>query len=242
VTHPFYNSGAVALTFAWAGAAAFVASLLFFLYQYLVTFGRPAPDGPWLSAAIADVLLFSAFALHHSVLARTPMRDAVRRLASPAMERTLYIWAASILFFVVCYGWQPVPGVAYALPAPWRWLGFGVQAIGVVLTYLGSRALDVLDLAGVRQVIVTEDREPEHAPLKTDGVYALVRHPIYFGWVLLVFGAPTMTGSRLVFALVSTAYLAIAVPWEERSLVEVFGHAYEGYRARVRWRMIPGIY
>lgn len=238
----------MALTFAWAGAVAFAASLLYFLYQYFIAFGRPAPPGPWLPPAIIDLGLFSAFALHHSVLARTSFRAAVSRLASPALERSLYIWVSSILFFIVCCAWQPVPGVAYTLPGIWRWIGIGIQVTGIVLTQLGSAAIDVLDLAGVRQALKGPERLPpsdsrvEHAPLKTDGVYALVRHPIYFGWTLLVFGTPTMTATRLVFAVISTAYLAIAVPWEERSLVETFGGTYEAYRAKVRWRMLPGIY
>jgi len=73
-------------------------------------------------------------------------------------------------------------------------------------------------------------------------VYGFVRHPLYFAWVLMVFAAPSMTGTRLVFAVLSTAYLAMAIPWEERTLVQVFGPEYEAYRRAVRWRMLPGIY
>ena len=65
---------------------------------------------------------------------------------------------------------------------------------------------------------------------------------LYFAWVLLVFGAPQMTMTRLSFAVVSTLYLAIAIPFEERSLVETFGPDYASYREKVRWRMMPGIY
>ena len=74
------------------------------------------------------------------------------------------------------------------------------------------------------------------------GPYHVVRHPIYLGWVLMTFGAPDMTATRLTFAAVSSAYLAIAVPFEERSLVDTFGEEYVAYAKRVRWRMIPGIY
>jgi len=83
---------------------------------------------------------------------------------------------------------------------------------------------------------------PASPPLTTRGVYAFVRHPLYFAWALVVFGAPTMTGTRACFAVISTAYLMIAIPWEERGLVETFGQDYETYRQRVRSRMIPGLY
>ena len=78
--------------------------------------------------------------------------------------------------------------------------------------------------------------------MQVGGAYRWVRHPIYFGWVLMVFGAPVMTTSRLVFASVSTAYLVIAIPFEERSLAEEFGAAYKDYQRRVRWRLVPGLW
>ena len=51
-----------------------------------------------------------------------------------------------------------------------------------------------------------------------------------------------MTATRLTFAVISTAYLALAIPWEERSLVRTFGPAYTAYQTQVRWRMLPGLY
>jgi protein-S-isoprenylcysteine O-methyltransferase Ste14 len=58
----------------------------------------------------------------------------------------------------------------------------------------------------------------------------------------MVWGSPDMTATRATFAAVSTAYLALAIPWEERSLVRLFGRQYEAYRLKVRWRMFPGLY
>jgi methanethiol S-methyltransferase len=231
----------LAKALAWSGAALFAASLVFFLYSYLVTFGRPAPPGDRVRPLLLNALLFGVFALHHSALARTAARERVRRAASPYLERALYTATASVLFLAVCSLWQRVPGVAYGLSGAWWWLGAAVQAAGALVTYLGSTAIDPLDLAGIRQLRASHGA-PSHAPLRTTGIYRLVRHPIYFGWVLLVFGAPTMTGTRLSFAVLSTAYLAIAIPLEERSLVETFGAEYRAYQQRVRSRMVPGIY
>ncbi len=230
-----------ATAFAWLGAALFAASLAFFLYSYLVTFGRPAPPGGRLRPVLLNALLFGVFALHHSALARRGARQRVRRAASPRLERALYTTTASVLFLAVCSFWQPVSGLAYRLSGAWWWLGVAAQGAGVLVTYLGSAAIDPLDLAGIRQLRGVHGA-PAHAPLRTTGIYGVVRHPIYFGWVLLVFGTPTMTGTRLAFAVLSTAYLAIAVPLEERSLVQTFGAEYRAYQQRVRSRMVPGIY
>src|SRR5687767_2211393 len=128
---------ALSSAFAWVGAALFAASLLFFLYAYLVVFGEPAGSGGWVRPAFVNTLLFSVFALHHSILARTPMRRMVQRIVPPYLERSLYTWAASLLFLAVCGMWRPVPGVAYRLEGLWWWLGAAFQAAGMVITHLG---------------------------------------------------------------------------------------------------------
>ena len=83
---------------------------------------------------------------------------------------------------------------------------------------------------------------PVVAGLVTSGPFAIVRHPIYLAWVLMVFATPVMTTSRLVFAAISTLYLIAAIPFEERSLRQTFGESYIRYMRDVRWRMIPFIY
>jgi protein-S-isoprenylcysteine O-methyltransferase Ste14 len=244
-------------TVAWSGAILFVTSLGFFVYSYAVRFGADVAHGKRLRPIVIDVALFSVFALHHSLFARTPFKAWVRRVVPPVLERSLYTSIASVLFVVVCWWWQPVPGVLYRLEPPWRWVAFAVQLAGILFPLLGARALDALDLAGVRQVLLHPGLHPTaqktrggdpgrartaHVPLTTSGVYGIVRHPLYFGWALLVCGAATMTATRAVFAIVSTAYCAVAIPWEERALVETFGSAYDAYRRKVRWKMLPGIY
>jgi protein-S-isoprenylcysteine O-methyltransferase Ste14 len=224
---------------AWAGALLFVASLTYFLYAYVVAYGALAPAGSPYAPAAVNVALFTLFALHHSLLARTRLKEWVRRATTPVLERALYVGIASILFFLVCWCWQPVPGELYRLDGPWWWIGVLIQLLGVLLTIIAARALDVFELAGVRPLLAPRAGVP---PLLTSGPFGVVRHPIYLGWLLFVAGAPDMTATRALFGVVSTAYLAMAVPWEERALVESFGSRYEEYRRRVKWRMLPGIY
>ena len=106
------------------------------------------------------------------------------------------------------------------------------------MTFAASRLIDPLDLAGVRQAT----RTVRESALEVSGPYHLVRHPIYLGWLLIVFGAPDMTWTRVEFALVSSAYLVLAVPFEERSLVATFGESYRAYQRSVRWRIVPGVW
>jgi methanethiol S-methyltransferase len=232
-----------ALVLAWCGGAAFVVSLLVFLYVYLIRFGDPAAGADTTRAVIVDIILFSVFALHHSLFARSSIKAAVRRLVSPDLERSTYTWMASLLLIAVCVLWLPVRGELYRATGAVAALGYAVQALGLVVTVRSSARLDVLDLAGIRQVLQDQRGvKSDHVPLETSGLYGIVRHPLYFGWVLFVFGTPHMTLTRLLFAAISTVYLAAAVPLEERALIDVFGTEYRAYQARVRWKIVPGIY
>jgi protein-S-isoprenylcysteine O-methyltransferase Ste14 len=232
-----------AIVVAWGGGVVFVASLLWFLYSYAVRFDAAPPTAAASGPIVYDVLLFSLFAVHHSVLARTGVKRLVSQVVSPHLERSIYTWSASLLFIAVCTWWKPIPGVMYAVEGPGRLAAYAIQFAGVIMTIRASKALDVLDLAGVRAVLQADRPDgSRHVPLETGGLYGIVRHPVYLAWAVFVFATPVMTATRAVFAIVSTAYLAIAIPWEERSLIEIFGAEYEAYRKKVRWRMVPGIY
>jgi methanethiol S-methyltransferase len=228
------------LVVAWSGAAVFASALAWFAYAYLVRFAALPARGSRTTAIAIDLVLFTLFALHHSLFARTSIKMWVRATIPPALERSTYTWVASLLFLAVCTAWRGVPGTAWTLDGAWRVAGYGLQAAGLVITAVGSARLDVFDLAGVRQV--QQPHQAAAAPLETTGLYGFVRHPLYLGWALFVFGAPDMTATRLTFAAISTAYLALAIPIEERSLRESFGPAYADYQGRVRWRMVPGVY
>jgi protein-S-isoprenylcysteine O-methyltransferase Ste14 len=234
----------LSLAFVWTCAAAFLASLLYFLYSYFVRFAEAATAGdPW-GPVLVNLALFSGFSLHHSLFARSGLKRRIGAAVSPPLERAVYTLISSVLFVLVCWQWRDVPGVLYDLRSPWKWLAYASATAGVLITAQSARALDVLELAGVRQVLRSRAGSAPRplTPLQTDGLYAFVRHPVYFGWVLLVFGVATMTMTRFSFAVISTVYLAIAVPLEERGLVETFGPDYASYRQKVRWRMIPGVY
>lgn len=223
------------------GGLLFAASLAYFLFRYLA-FGQPA--GAWTTdawrAVAADVLLFTLFALHHSVFARTGLKDAISAHLSAPLERSMYVWLASLLFVLTLWAWMPVPGVAWQVDGAGAWLLRAGWLAGLGLTAVAASALDPFELAGVRQAFGRPSSEAQ--VLSTTGVYALVRHPIYLGWVLLVWSVPVMTGTRLVFAAVSTLYLVIAIPLEERQMRRTIGKPYDDYALVVRWRLLPGLY
>ncbi len=220
------------------GAVLFVVALACGAWAYVFRFAVVAsPGSPWLAPLLADVALFSLFALHHSVLTRHAVKRRVVERVGARAERPLYVWIASLLFLICCAAWQPLPGVLWAWPDNARPLAVTVQLAGAVITLVAARRLDVLELAGLRPVA-----EHTRRPLETGGLYGLVRHPIYFGWILLVLATPVMTATRAVFAGTSILYLVVAVRFEERELVRAYGDGYVAYQRRVRARLVPGVY
>jgi len=226
-------------TFAWIGAALFVASLLSLPAVYerrLITPG-PAGDGSLALALLGNIALFTGFALHHSVMARSGAKAWISRIVPPELERSVYVWIASLLFLAVCWLWQPLPGMVWNADGPLRWGLRAIQLAGVWLTIRAAGMIDVFDLAGVRQA--NHQRPVE---FRVAGPFGLVRHPIYLGWFLMVLPTPHMSTSKLLFAAVSGAYLVAAIPWEEASLVEAFGDRYRTYQRQVRSRLVPGVW
>src|SRR5262249_1610092 len=136
----------------------------------------------------------------------------------------------SALFVAVVLGWQRIGGEWYDVSGPRAVIHALVQVTGVWLIARAVAGLDPLELAGIRQ---TAGAPSTQESLQVGGPYGIVRHPLYLGWMLALFGAAHMTGDRLAFAALSSLYLVVAVPWEERALRQSFGEEYARYAARV---------
>lgn len=245
-----YNTVAVAHDFtsfrtrrlvAASGGVAFTIAVLYGAWSYAGRFGVPAGPAatPWTPAA-ANIALFIAFGLHHSLFARTSVKTRLAALVPTDLERTTYVWVASILFVVLVRFWQPVPGALWQIESPAAWLMRGAQLAGALLLLWVGRHIDVAAMAGIREP--QSERRAEESALTDRGPYRLVRHPLYLAILLLLWAVPVMTNTRLLFAVLNTAYVLVAIPFEERDLRRAFGQGYERYATNVRSRLIPGIY
>jgi methanethiol S-methyltransferase len=218
----------------WTGGALFVASLAVCASSYLVVFGYETPWHGW-QPPVVDVALLTVFAAHHSLFARDRVKRTMAAMIPQRLLRSCYVWTASTLLVLVCLLWQPVGGELYGARGAQAIAHAGVQLAGVWLIARSVAKIDALDLAGIRPAV-------DAVGLQIGGPYRLVRHPLYLGWLLTVFGTPRMTGDRLVFAAMTSGYLVVAIPWEERALARSFGDGYARYKSIVRWRLIPFIY
>jgi hypothetical protein len=229
--------------FVWTGGALFVGSLALWAWWYVVWLAASAPWGGW-GTIVFNAALFTVFAGHHSLFARDGVKARLAVIPRRLL-RSVYVWIASLLLIAVCLLWRPVGGEVYRTSGAGAVALMLVQLAGVWIIAGAVSLIDPLELAGIR----TPDETPgpgstasKPSALQIAGPYRLVRHPIYLGWMLIVFGAAHMTGDRLAFAIISSFYLFVAVPWEERSLRQSFGASYDRYKEQVRWRIVPYVY
>jgi protein-S-isoprenylcysteine O-methyltransferase Ste14 len=222
------------------GAGLFVLSLSYFVYSYWTVFGIRTEGPLRMPFLVWDLVLFSVFALHHTVFARERIRQPLTQVLGP-LERSFYVWVASLLFIAVCKLWLPLPGNLWDFGRGFTVALLFLQLAGIVISVHSASLIDVWDLAGIRQLDAPA-LESQTTEFKTRGPYGWVRHPIYLGWFLIVFCVGTMTMTRFVFAVVSCVYILLAIPFEERSLRRSTNGAYDRYMQKVPRKLVPGLY
>src|SRR5215471_12510857 len=135
--------------FVWAGGGVFVFALGFCAYSYALIWGRPAPFDA--AAMAVNALLFTLFALHHSVFARDPVKHWMSRAVPEPLLRSVYVWVASLLLIATCAAWRPIGGELYHHTGVLAAAHGALQLAGAAIVVQSVRAIDALELAGIHQ-------------------------------------------------------------------------------------------
>jgi len=194
-----------------------------------------SPEGPLGQALLVDALLLGLFAVQHSVMARPGFKRLWTRIVPKPVERSTFVLFASLALIAVFSYWQPIGGVIWNVQDPvGQAVLYGLCALGWGLVLVATSLINHFDLFGLRQVWLYL-RGKEYRPLgfATPGLYKLVRHPLYVGFFFAFWATPTMTAAHLFFALMTTAYILIAIRFEEHDLVVEHGVRYVEYRKQV---------
>jgi len=168
------------------------------------------------------------------VMARQWFKTAWTRIVPAPVERSTYVLFSSLALLLLFWKWQPMGGVIWNVENAYGRLALqALYASGWLTVLIATFLINHFDLFGLRQVWLYLSGRP-YTPLKfrTPGLYRVVRHPLYVGWLLVFWSAPVMSSAHLVFAIATTAYILIAIQFEERDLVRLHGE-YAEYRRRV---------
>jgi protein-S-isoprenylcysteine O-methyltransferase Ste14 len=190
---------------------------------------------PMAEALVVDLLLMSVFAIQHSVMARKQFKQWWTRFVPKSVERSTYVLLASLALVLLFWQWCPIPMVVWHIGNPGIAMALvGISFAGWLIVLTSTFLINHFELFGLHQVATNLAGRPMPTPrFRTPLIYKLVRHPIYLGFVIAFWAAPTMTAGHLLFAAVTTAYIIVGILLEERDLIDLFGDEYRRYRKQV---------
>ena len=193
------------------------------------------PQEPFGKALLINLALLGLFAIQHSLMARPWFKKAWTRLIPTPVERSTYVLFSSLALLLLFWQWRPMGGVIWEVENPaGRAVIFAIYACGWAMVLLCTCLINHFDLFGLRQVFLClRGKEYEPVDFRTPWLYRYMRHPLYVGWLMVFWSTPTMTVAHLVFAVATTAYILIAIQFEERDLVREHGEKYESYKRSV---------
>jgi protein-S-isoprenylcysteine O-methyltransferase Ste14 len=227
-----------ALTYGVACYALFFGTFLY-LVAFLADFAVPKTVDSGVATDVGRALLVNAallalFGLQHSVMARPGWKRAWTRFVPAPVERSTYVLASSLVLIVLFWQWQPIAAPVWELEsAPLRVAVYGLYGFGVALVLYSTLLIDHFDLFGLRQVaLYFRRRSYSERHFVMPVLYRFLRHPLYLGWLITFWAAPTLTAGHLLFALGMSAYILVAIPLEERDLEALHGESYRAWRER----------
>ena len=193
-------------------------------------------------ALVIDVTLLTSFGVLHSVMARPRFKMWWTRIVPRSVERSTFVLVASASLSLLYWQWRPLDEIVWSATAHWAVvLWWTIYALGIAILFAATFVIDHFDMFGLRQVWMNLSRKSYTEPgFRVAFFYGRIRHPIYLGFLATFWATPRMTLGHLLFAIVWSAYIVIAVRYEEHDLVSLYGSDYVRYRRSVPM-LIPRI-
>lgn len=225
------------------GIIAYVLFLAAFLYAIGFVGNLLVPKGidsgtetTLLNAIVINALLLSVFAIQHSVMARPAFKRWITKMISPAMERSTFVLLSSLALLLIYWQWRPITTIVWEVQNPvFAYVLLGLFALGWLIVLLSTFMINHFELFGLKQIYDNLKRRPTtHSKFQTLYLYKIIRHPIMLGFIIAFWATPVMTVGHLLFAVVTTVYILVAVSYlEERDLRTFIGERYETYQKEV---------
>jgi protein-S-isoprenylcysteine O-methyltransferase Ste14 len=196
---------------------------------------------PISEAVVINLALMSLFVLRHSLVARKVVKQRWTWFIPRSIERSTNFLLASLTLLLLFWQWRPMPAVIWHIGEPEMAAAVATLSLGGwVLVFSSTFLINHFELFGLRQVTNNPaGRQLLRPAVRMPYLYNFVRHPIYLGFVVALWAAPIMTAGHLLFAVVTTAYIAAGITLEEHDSIDMFGDEYRRSRERVSI-LLPG--
>ena len=190
------------------------------------------PQSPLSYALMVNAGLLTLFALQHSIMARPAFKKWWTQIVPEPIERSTYVLFASLCLILLFQYWQPMGGIVWQVDSEPVQLFLKLLCLfGFAIVLVSTFLINHFDLFGLRQVwFYFVGRQYEPLPFRTPFFYKYVRHPLYLGFMIAFWSAPTMTIAHLFFAIMTTVYMLTAIRFEENDLIKQFGTRYLDYK------------
>ncbi len=224
------------------GSIAYLAGFISLVYAIGFLGGFPVPKaintgvvGDTTSSIIINLLVLTLFALQHSIMARPAFKKWWAQFVPGYIERSTYVLFTAIVLLVLYWQWQPMTDTVWHIE---NTIGVIIMNSlfwsGWIILFASTFMISHTDLFGLRQVYFKfKDHDYIDLEFEISGFYKFVRHPIMTGIIIAFWSTPHMTTGHLLFAAVTTAYILIALQFEEHDLMNLFGEKYADYKHQV---------
>ena len=180
-------------------------------------------------------LAWLSFGVVHSVLAGATAKRGLDSLFGVYYRLAYNLWAGLHIAAVWTLGRALMGDQAnFAPAAPAENSLLGVSVLGWVVLVMALREYDLGRFSGLAQIRAhrKENTLSEDEPLITGGLHRFVRHPLYLGVYLILWGGAT-GDFGLATAVWGSVYLVIGTHFEDRKLLALYGDGYRDYKDRV---------